>query len=74
MFPPAAPACFSLPDSSGVPTVLLEPDSGVPDLEPGLGRPWGYLLPLGVNMVPPDERRCLYLCLLWSVNICNNTG
>ena len=41
---------FSLLASKGVPGPLLAPDKGVPDLEPGLGRPEGYMEPFGVNM------------------------
>ena len=39
-----------LPVRSGVPRVLLVPDRGVPDLEPGLLRPPGNLDPTGVNI------------------------
>ena len=41
---------LSLLAKSGVPGALLTPDSGVPDLEPGLFRPEGYTFPLGVNI------------------------
>ena len=34
-----------------MPTVLLGPDNGVPDLDPGLALDWGNLDPLGVNIV-----------------------
>ena len=50
---PAAPAPDLILPRRGVPTVLLlAPDSGVPDLDPGLARPEaGYLDPFGVNMI-----------------------
>ena len=50
---------FSLPVSSGVPTVLRAPESGVPDLEPGLLLPPpGYLEPTGVNILRWPELTC----------------
>ena len=49
VLPPPA-AAFILPNK-GVPTALLAPDKGVPDLDPGLTRPAGYLDPLGVNIL-----------------------
>ena len=41
---------LSLLASKGVPGPLRAPDKGVPDLEPGLTRPGGYIGPFGVNM------------------------
>ena len=48
--PPPPPADGLILPNKGVPTVLLAPDKGVPDLEPGRTRPAGYLDPLGVNI------------------------
>ena len=41
---------LSLLASKCVPGPLLAPDRGVPDLEPGLVRPEGYIEPFGENI------------------------